>query len=253
MEIISKDSKFDSKTKFTARSLLKNWSKFEVILTAVIYLDLFSISTPVSQFLQSPSLNYLTAFNMVDTLVKEIKFRRENAYKTFNQLYSKVKHFIKEINKELDLNNCELLIKDDFKKDKLVGKKKVIPDDQAKDERPSIPVNDLFKIETYNYIHDIFTNSLDKRFLSNSKLLKDCIFLDPKHFNNIKHNIPADALVELSRLTNIDRNTLVEELQQFAIHFDGITKSLKETFTVLNDNLESPIDEYEPNFDQEDL
>lgn len=39
---------------------------------------------------------------MVDTLVKEIKFRRKNADKTVNQLYSKVKHFIKEINKELE-------------------------------------------------------------------------------------------------------------------------------------------------------
>lgn len=75
--------------------MLKNWSKFEVIMTAAIYLDLFSVSTPVSQFLQSPSLNYLTAFNMVDTLVKEIKFRRENADNTFNKLYNKVKYFIK--------------------------------------------------------------------------------------------------------------------------------------------------------------
>lgn len=153
----------------------------------------------------------------------------------------------------MESNNCELLIKDDFKKDKLIGKKKVMPGDRAKDERSSIPANDLFKIETYNYINDIFINSLNKRFLNNSKLLKDCICLDPKHFNNIKNNIPADALVELSRLTNIDRNTLVEELQQFAIHFDRITKSLRDTFCVLNDNLQSPIDEYEPNIDLEDL
>lgn len=34
LEIISNHSTFDSKTKFTARTLLKNWSKFDVIMTA---------------------------------------------------------------------------------------------------------------------------------------------------------------------------------------------------------------------------
>lgn len=37
------------KTIFTARTLLKNWSTFNVIMTTTIYLDTFNISLPISQ------------------------------------------------------------------------------------------------------------------------------------------------------------------------------------------------------------
>ena len=122
LEIISNHSTFDSKTKFTARTLLQNWSKFDVIMTAAIYLDIFSISSPISKFLQSPSLNYLTAFNMINNLHKKIRSRRDNADSIFINLYSKVKHFITEINKELELNSSNFTIKNDFNKGKSVGR-----------------------------------------------------------------------------------------------------------------------------------
>lgn len=84
--------------------------------------------------------------------------------------------------------------------------------EKALDKRSKILVDDRFKIETFNYIHDIFTNSIDEQFISNSELLKDCICLDPKNFNNIINKVPANSLLEISRLTIIDSNTLVEEL-----------------------------------------
>uniref|UniRef100_A0A2S2R3L7 Uncharacterized protein n=1 Tax=Sipha flava TaxID=143950 RepID=A0A2S2R3L7_9HEMI len=77
LEITSSDSTFDAKTKYTAHTLLQNWSKFEIILTAAIYLDIFTISSPVSKFLQSRSLNYLIAFNMTTSLVKRIKEKKK--------------------------------------------------------------------------------------------------------------------------------------------------------------------------------
>lgn len=122
LEIISNHSTFDSKTKFTARTLLQNWSKFDVIMTAAIYLDIFNISSPISKFLQSTSLNYLTAFNMINNLHKEIRSRRDNADSIFINLYSKVKHFIIEINKELELNNSNFTVNIDFNNGKSVGR-----------------------------------------------------------------------------------------------------------------------------------
>jgi hypothetical protein len=89
LEITSSDSTFDAKTKYTAYTLLQNWSKFEIILTAAIYLDIFTISS-VSKFLQSRSLNYLIAFNMTTSLVKQIKEKRNNGDETFNKLISNV-------------------------------------------------------------------------------------------------------------------------------------------------------------------
>jgi hypothetical protein len=94
LEIISNNSTFYIKTKFTARTLLKNWSKFDVIMTVAIYLDILNISSPISKFLQSPSLNYLTVFNMINNLHKEIRSRIDNSNNIFIKLYSEVKHLI---------------------------------------------------------------------------------------------------------------------------------------------------------------
>lgn len=53
-------------------------------------------------------------------------------------------------------------------------------------------------METYNYILDIMINSMEKRFVNNSELLKDCnlffICLDPKNFKNIKSGLPENLL-----------------------------------------------------------
>lgn len=86
LEITSSESKFDAKTKYTAHTLLQIWSKFEIILTAAIYLDIFTISSPVSKFLQSRSLNYLIAFNMTTNLLNQIKEKRKNGDEIFNKL-----------------------------------------------------------------------------------------------------------------------------------------------------------------------
>ncbi|CAI6361561.1 unnamed protein product [Macrosiphum euphorbiae] len=124
--------------------------------------------------------------------------------------------------------------------------------EEATDERPNISPTVRFKIETFNYIHDICANSLDKRFISNTKLLSDCICLDPKHFNSIKNEVPANALLELSILTTIDRNTLAYELQQFALQFNSITKTFEATFTYyLTEDSQFPIYEHELDLDED--
>jgi len=239
LQIISKDSKFDAKTKFTARNLLKLWSKFEVIFTAAIYIDIFSVSSPVSTFLQSRSLNYLTAFNMTKNLLHEIKKRRDNSDQKFIKLHSHVHNFIQKINNALVSNGDDFMIKDDFSKKCLekvrVAKKKKMPGELAADERPSLSTENRFKVEKYNYILDVMTSSIEKRFISNSELLKDCICLDPKNFKSIKHGLPDNSLVKLGELTNIEVNILASELHQFAIQFDAITKTFEETMSDTDD------------------
>ena len=59
---------------------------------------------------------------MINNLHKKIRSRRDNADSIFINLYSKVKHFITEINKELELNSSNFTIKNDFNKGKSVGR-----------------------------------------------------------------------------------------------------------------------------------
>jgi hypothetical protein len=87
LEIIFSDSTFDAKTKYTEHTLLQNWSKFEIIKTAAIYLDIFTISSSVSKFSQSRSLNYLIAFNMTTSLVKQIEKKKTMVMKHLINLF----------------------------------------------------------------------------------------------------------------------------------------------------------------------
>lgn len=68
--------RFDSKTKFMARTLLEKWSQFDTLFVSIIILDLFSITSPVSKFLQSDSMDYLKAWCSVETLLELVSNKR---------------------------------------------------------------------------------------------------------------------------------------------------------------------------------
>lgn len=108
---------------------------------------------------------------------------------------------------------------------------KKMPGELTSDERPDLSAEKRFKIETYNFILDIMIKSMEKRFVNNSELLKDCICLDPKNFKNIKSGLPENSLLKLAELTKISVHILISELQQFAIQFDSITKNFNDTFS----------------------
>jgi len=64
---------FKVQTKYMATSLITNWSTFEMILIANLLLDIYAITNPVSVYLQTKSINYLQAWNMIETLQKKIE------------------------------------------------------------------------------------------------------------------------------------------------------------------------------------
>ena len=61
----------DPKTATTARDLLSQWQKFETILTAFIFLKIFKITTPVSKYLQTKNLDYVSAWNQITKLIAD--------------------------------------------------------------------------------------------------------------------------------------------------------------------------------------
>lgn len=87
---------FEPKTRYLGKMILENWCKFEIILAAVIILDLISINTCVSKYLQFNSLDYLTEWKMVETLHTQIKSKRAETH--FAKLYEITQKFEKECN-----------------------------------------------------------------------------------------------------------------------------------------------------------
>ena len=59
---------FNTQSKFIAKSLISNWSRFEIIIyISNLLLDIYSATTPVSIYLQTKTKNYLQAWNMIAT------------------------------------------------------------------------------------------------------------------------------------------------------------------------------------------
>jgi len=74
---------FNTSSKYMALSLIGNWSKFETIFMLTLFIDIFSVTSPVSKYLQTKSINYLQAWTMIDTLKKQIQNKRKDTHLLF--------------------------------------------------------------------------------------------------------------------------------------------------------------------------
>jgi len=63
----------DSKIKYNARTLLDNFTKFETVVTANMYLKIFVHISALSKYLQSQNMNVLQAHRMVETTLENLK------------------------------------------------------------------------------------------------------------------------------------------------------------------------------------
>ena len=130
LQEIGTSSDFDGNTKATARSLRDKWLKFETLMTAALYTELFELTTPTSNYLQSPNMDYLTAWEMVQTLATGLKSLREK----FSQLYGNVKMFSENLNREFEENELHLRVDADFATKRIRRKKRFFKNESCSDE-----------------------------------------------------------------------------------------------------------------------
>ena len=64
--------KFNAQASFEASTLLEKWLQFSKILTAYLLLLVYSILCQASDYLQTSGLDYLSAWNMVQSSKDEI-------------------------------------------------------------------------------------------------------------------------------------------------------------------------------------
>jgi len=172
-----------------ARSLINNWSKFEIICVATLLINIYTITSPVSKYLQPKSVNYLLAWKMRDTMKKETFKKKNNNYVLF--LLEKCKHFAETVINHY-LNEYLVDIEDNFPQ-KRISKQKRLPSENCQDESRSISSFEKFKLNSFNILNTIL-NSIEKRFVPNENLLKDCYWLDQKSFSNIELIKHSEAL-----------------------------------------------------------
>ena len=212
--------KFNAKASFEASTLLEKWLRFSNILTAYLLLLVYSILHQASDYLQTSGLDYLSAWNMVQSSKDEIHRI------AFDTVYEASINFTHSMNAKLaedDLDNIKVESK---LKDVRVSRKTRMSGEQASDMVAEDPIV-RFRANVFRQVVDQITTSIDERFFQNGQLIKDTAYLDPRRFDEIvMSGVPENSLTKVAKITGVDPLSLKEELCCFARNFTVLSRSL---------------------------
>lgn len=181
---ISTSNKFNKDIRHKAKTILDGFLKFDLILTAHIFLNIFKETTPLSLYLQTNNMNIITAFNMIKTTHKHLL----NISRKFEEVYDTTIKFVTTANEELINRNLDICISLNLSSNK---------------RNTDIDVKDRFRINVYNLTMDNVIASLQDRFLENDDLYKDIYYLDPTNFDKAANNgLPNNAFKKIVDIIN---------------------------------------------------
>ncbi|KAG8175952.1 hypothetical protein JTE90_026936 [Oedothorax gibbosus] len=166
---------------FKAKALLENWCKFQNILIASVFGELFDLTTPTSKYLQLSGVDYLTVLKNIKTLTADIRNKRDNFQKTLD----KTSEFAEYIRSTL-IEGFDIEV-ETYLRPKRISRKKRHFDELAEDEAGNITEpKRRFQIDVYNNIFDTAILQLQSRFVSNEALFKDIEWLHSSKFEQLK-------------------------------------------------------------------
>lgn len=204
---IATDIDSDSDTTSTAKSLTSRLSSFEFVIAMLLVKKIFSITTPVSNYLQSKSIDFIEAIGLVDVAKNRLYDLRNESQ--CEELINEAKTFAK----------AQKLTEQNFKEVRL-RKKKVMPGELSKDETSS-RAQDVFRTNVYYKVLDVIINSIESRFKDSKEIMKDLCLLSPERLlsygKNSGKQLPDDAFEKLENwIHGIDLNALRVEYMAFS-------------------------------------
>lgn len=226
---IAYTNEFESKVSFEAQSILQMFLKFDTILTAFIFKTLFKYSTPVSKYLQTISLDYLTAHKMIESLQKKLCNMRKDSISTFDNIFNDALAFATSDNDILSQNKIELEIET-----KLLCKRqrkiKKLFEESATDESNSAFDNTKhkYRVSVYQVVIDTASTQLNHRFNDSNGIMQDASRRS-RRFKSINEDttiFPQEALKSLAKLSCVEHESLVDQLKSFASTYHNISNNI---------------------------
>ena len=199
---------FQESVRSDAKVLMDHFMKFETILAAFVFLQIYKVTTPLSLYHQTKGLDMLQAWRMVETVNKEITAISRD----FESIHQKAKEFCASVNVSLDETDLEI---DAVLPKKRARKKKRMPGEQCQDEAVLDEV-DSYRINTFNAIMDRVVQNLKVRFLDHEKCYNDFACFDPRSFSELKQSgIPPSATGKVCELLGdrVDRELLLTQVE----------------------------------------
>lgn len=139
---------FAQDVRFKAKCFIDGLLKYETILTANIFQEIFVYTTPLSLYLQTKGMNVVHEFSMVKTTISTLQSKARD----FNQIKDLTRTFIEWVNFKIDNIELEYNIEEIFPM-KRIKKKKKMPGEITNNEAETDPML-KFKINVYNVIYD---------------------------------------------------------------------------------------------------
>lgn len=206
----------------------------------MMFLVIFKITTPLSDYLQTKNLDYALAWRLVSSAQTELK----NARNQFNQVMAAAKEFSRVMSLKLDEKLKEdpsLEMEDIYIESELPTKRirtiKKMPGELASDAKIGSSSEDRFRIKVFNVIIDKISQSIETRFINQKNLYMDLACFDPRRFSDLKKGIPVSSLNKISELLpNIDKGKLAEELNSFVQEWPKMISTLKKETDEDTDN-----------------
>lgn len=213
---ISNSPDFNSKIRSEAEGLLNKFVSFDTILIAMMFLQIFKITTPLSDYLQTKNLDFVQAFRLIETTLLKLKELREK----FDETLKAAETFVAIMTNNLDNrsetdDSLENIVIETKLKEKRKRKRKKLPGENHVDIIHT-SAKEAFRINTFYCVIDTVVNTMENRFLQHKTLYLDMAWFDPKRFTN-KEPLPPKALDKIAEiLPEVNKGKLAEQLTSFA-------------------------------------
>ena len=250
LEKIEKNDKINPDTRVTAKNHKDNLLKYENIITAQIFLKIFSITGPLSRYLQTRGLDLLKCNHMLETTIEQLR----SIQRDFISIQEATNTFLRWAKLELESKDIDADIQEHFTNVRRRYVKKFY-EEKSIDEQPQSP-EERFKISTFNVLMDIAVEAMNNRFLKNMDICRDMAILDPNNFEEIcnKKSLPDNCMKYLSAKiikynSTATSSQLKEELLSFASNWEKLKLTLEDTYKT---NYDLDLHIIEDDYDDED-
>lgn len=211
LKLLSNSS--DRVTASTSRTFLNTISEFKFILCLIFLKNIFNVTTPLSNYLQSRNIDFIEALNLVN-IAKEnlMELRSDDSFDDFLKT-------TKEYGKVNEVVNC------DFKEVRKRTKKKMAGEN-AEDEIQDSACH-KYKINTYYAALDQIITSITERFSQAKEIMKDLALLNPDRLLCKSQQLPLDSFEHIAPWIGVNESQLRIEYVQLKNNINQLLNGMK--------------------------
>lgn len=165
---IQDNLQFKPAVRVKAHAFIESLTKYDTVLTAQLFLRVFTLTSPLSKYLQTNAMDLLTAHRMVTETHNKLK----DFVRDFDTVKDAADNFVKWANGGFQNVDSEMEVQAALPP-KRMKKRKTMPGESADEENTTADSLTDYRINVHNIILDAVSECMHRRFLQHGKLYAD--------------------------------------------------------------------------------